>query len=180
MPYDTDGNWYAVKVMEKGLPRKKGGKSPRDAGNRAERTIAKQVGGDRVPGSGSIKNTNHNLKGDIEVKDDMGRQFVKLEVKLSGAVTSKGEKTFPLTKKIVEQAKKEAEEVGEIGAVVIRYKGDPETEGLVVMPLDHFTKLLNLAKAGNTLDRQTYPPPPPPTDPLLSNFYESTNGNERS
>lgn len=149
MPYDTNGQWVpASNVVEKNQ-KTRGGKSPRQAGNRVEKIVAKSVGGDRVPGSGSIKNTNHNLKGDIEIKDTVGRQFMKLEVKMSGAVTSKGEKTFPLTKKIVEQAKREAEEVQEIAAVVIHFKGDPVDQGLVVIPHDHFVELVRLAKIGH-------------------------------
>lgn len=149
--YDENGTWIPAPI-EKGVSKKKkGGTSPRQAGNRAEKQVADLVGGDRVPGSGSIKNTNHNLKGDIEVKDSKGRQFVKLEVKLSGAIDSRGEKTFPLTKKITEQAQKEAEEVGEIAAVVIRFKGDPVGKELVVLPMSHFKELLEYAKAGHGL-----------------------------
>lgn len=147
--YDpVTGAWIPTVLPEKG-PSRKGGKGPRQSGNRAERIIAKEVGGDRVPGSGSIKNTNHNLKGDIEVKDTLGRQFIKIEVKYSGSITSKGEKTFPLTKKIVEQAKREAEEVGEIAAVVIQFKGDASDQGLAVVPMQHFVELVNFAKVGH-------------------------------
>lgn len=147
--YDKDGK-VIIAPIEKD-PKRKGGKGPRQAGNRVEKIVARAVGGDRVPGSGSIKNTNHNLKGDVEVKDTKGRQFVKLEVKMSGAITSKGEKTFPLTKGITDQARKEAEEVGEIAAVVVHYKGSSVDDALVVLPMPHFQELLNYAKAGHGL-----------------------------
>lgn len=129
----------------KPTPKKKGGKSPQAAGRRVEKIIADKLGEKRTVGSGAFKNTNKNLTGDVEVRDLDGRDYIKLEVKTTGAVNAKGEKTYSLQEKVLLQMQQEAELAGELGALVIHYKNG---QSYVLMPFPHWMSMLSDAKLG--------------------------------
>lgn len=135
---------YPVPKPEPGK-KKRGGAGPKKIGSRVERQVMKEYGGERTPGSGAFKHGSKNLTGDGEKKlgDNLA---IKFEVKYCGTVTSKGEKTFPMGLKVVQQMIREAEEANQIGALHIQYKNEPISEGgLVVMWMPHFKKLLAAA-----------------------------------
>jgi hypothetical protein len=135
---------YFLPVPKPEPGKKKGGKAPKQAGNRVERQVAKQYGGERTPGSGAIKHSSKNLTGDVEVK--LPTEQIKFEVKYSGSLTSTGLKTFPMTLKVLTQMINEACEAHQLGALHIQYKGEPIKEGgVVVMWVPHFMKLLQAA-----------------------------------
>lgn len=121
----------------------------RNFGKSVERQVAKIVGGERTPMSGAVKNSNRNLTGDVEVKDALGRDFMKLEVKGTSNSTPKGDKTFTLKKSVLDQTFYEAEEAHEIGALYIHWKGGSyEQEDYVILESKHFIRLIELAKLG--------------------------------
>jgi hypothetical protein len=126
----------------------KGGKSPKQYGASVERAVAKTVGGHKTIGSGAFKNTNNNLTGDVEVYDNSNQPFLKLEVKARASQETKGEKTLTIAKSVLDQATKEADEAGEIGATWYHFKGEQTTHGWVVMSAKHFTQLVEWAKLG--------------------------------
>ena len=74
--------------------KKRGGKSPKDKGSRVERLVAKELGTQRTVGSGAFKQSNKNLTGDMDVRDNEGKEFIKLEVKYSGTINTKGERSY--------------------------------------------------------------------------------------
>src|SRR5690349_17469071 len=70
--YDKDGQWVNSSVP-KGEKKARGGLSPRRAGDRVERLVAKELGEKRNVGSGAFKNTNKNLTGDLDIHDNNGK-----------------------------------------------------------------------------------------------------------
>lgn len=142
MAVDAKGN---VRAVPKPEGKKKGGKSPRKAGDRVERIVADTLGEKRTVGSGAFKNTNKNLTGDIEVRDAEGKEYMKLEVKMTGQINTKGERSYTLTMPVLEQMEKEAHDAHELGALVIYFKGGKK---YVVMPFDDWHILLEDAKRG--------------------------------
>lgn len=128
----------------------KGGLSPRKKGDRAELAIAKDFGERRTPGSGAFKNTNKNLEGDIDIRDNEGVPFIKLEIKYTGQVDTTGAKSYNLTTKVLDQMEKEAVEAHELGALIIHYKGGKK---YAVIPYEHFKSLVELAKMGRSMQK---------------------------
>ena len=126
----------------------KGGTSPRRSGDRVERIIAKDLGEQRTVGSGAFKFSNKNLTGDIDVHDNEGREFVKLEVKASGTINTKGERSYNLTTKVLDQMQDEAESAHELGALILYFKNG---RTYTIMPYEHWKELLELAKLGRTM-----------------------------
>lgn len=96
----------------------------RQFGKYAERKVAKAVGGERTPLSGAAKYSNRNLTGDVEVRDGLGRDFMKIEVKSSAVVDAQGQKSFTIKLPVLQQAFREAHEAHEIGCVAFTFKGD--------------------------------------------------------
>lgn len=144
--YDKDGQWVNSSVP-KGEKKARGGLSPRRAGDRVERLVAKELGEKRNVGSGAFKNTNKNLTGDLDIHDNNGKAIIKLEVKYTGQIDTKGEKVYPLTTKVLEQMEKEAHDAGEIGALTLQFKGGKRYE---ILQHDDFLKLVELARLGST------------------------------
>lgn len=142
--YDKDGQWVSAPIP-KGEKKARGGLSPRRAGDRVERLVAKELGEKRNVGSGAFKNTNKNLTGDIDIHDNDGKPFVKLEVKYTGQIDTKGAKVYPLTTKVLDQMEKEAHEAGEIGALTLQFKGGKRYE---ILLHEDFLQLVEWAKLG--------------------------------
>jgi hypothetical protein len=128
-------------------PAKKGGKSPQRSGKRVEKVVADKLGEQRTVGSGAFKKSNKNLTGDIDVHDNEGKAYIKLEVKTTGAVNAAGEKTYSLNEKVLKQMEEEAHVAGELGALVIHYKNG---KSYVVMPFDDWKIMLADAKLGRS------------------------------
>lgn len=150
MALDKNGNPLGVPKPE---GKKKGGKSPRQQGARVERMVAKHTGGTKTIGSGAFKNTNHNLEGDVEIPDADGKPLVKLEVKACGVISAKGEKSYALSQKVLEQMVKEADNANEIGALWLHFKGQALENGYLIMQAKHWTRFLELAKLGATMEK---------------------------
>lgn len=133
--------------------KKKGGLGPRKSGDRVERMVAKQTGGQRNIGSGAFKNTNKNLEGDVDIPDADGRPLVKLEVKASGVISAKGERTYALSKSVLDQMVREAEMNKEIGALWLHFKGQTLEEGYLIMQARDWLRFLELAKLGASVQK---------------------------
>jgi hypothetical protein len=142
--------WDASRAVPKPEGKKKGGLSPRRKGDRVEREFAKDLGEKRTVGSGAFKNTNKNLTGDMDVRDNEGREFIKCEVKYSGVVNTKGEKVYPLTTTVLDQMEKEATDAGEIGVLLLQYKGGKR---YAILSFEHFQSFLELAKLGRSMQK---------------------------
>ena len=124
---------------------KKGGKSPQRAGKRVEKIVATQLGEKPTVGSGAFKGGNKNLTGDIDVRDNDGRDWIKLEVKMTGAVNAGGDPVYSLNAKVLKQMEDEAHAAGELAGLVVHYKGGKQ---YVVMPFDDWKLLIADAKLG--------------------------------
>ena len=175
--YDREGGWLAqpvpkgerktkkektpsTKIVKRGQKpdlavaaeavKTKGGSAPRRSGNRVERLVAKSLGGERTVGSGAYKHTNHNLTGDVEVRDNEGRDWLKLEVKATGAVTSKGEKSYCIKLTELEQMQREAHEANEKGALIFHFKGQPIEKAWAILSMEDLKELIDEAKLGRT------------------------------
>ena len=148
----TDRPIYPVtKTDQTRRENKRGGKGPRKSGDRVERMVAKATGGQRNPGSGAFKNSNKNLVGDVDVNDADGTPLVKIEVKACGTLNTKGEKSYALSKGVLDQMVKEAEDNSEIGALFLHFKGESLDDGYVIMKTKHWNQFLEYAKLGATL-----------------------------
>lgn len=132
------------------VKKKTGGAAPRQSGNRVERLVAAHLGGKRIPGSGAIKNSNHNLEGDVMLKDDQDRPFMKLEIKASGMISAKGEKSYNIKLPELQQMEREASNAHEKGAFVFHFKGEAIDNSWVIMSMAHFKELVDEAKLGRT------------------------------
>lgn len=117
-----------------------GGRSPRDQGNRAERLVAKYLGGERVVGSGAYKYSNKNLVGDVDVWLS-GRPYIKLEVKTTGR-TNKNGPVYSLPYTVLEQMQREAEQYNEFGCVWVHYKNNRTHQDITVWPVHHLANLV--------------------------------------
>lgn len=130
----------------------------RAMGKQAERRVAKLVGGERTPMSGAVKNSNRNLTGDVEVRDAMGRDFMKIEVKVSSQTTASGEKSISIKRSWLEQAFRESKEAHEIGALAFRFKNDDKDYFIFtdedIVELIEKAKLGSLYEASIPLDNQ--------------------------
>jgi hypothetical protein len=145
--YDEHGNWVNTAFPKPEGKKKKGGNSPRKAGDRVERKIADTLGEKRNVGSGAFKQTNKNLTGDIDVRDNEGRDYVKMEVKMTGQLNTKGEKVYSLQEKVLKQFVAEAHAAKELAALAVHYKNG---DTFVVMPLSDWQRMLEDAKLGRT------------------------------
>lgn len=126
-----------------GPPTPIGGKSPRAAGKRVERNIAKELGESPTIGSGAFKQAG--LTGDITVRDNEGRDYVKLEVKMTSQLNANKEKVYSFKEKELIQMINEAREAHQLGALVFHYKNG---QTFVVMPFADWQIMLNDAKLG--------------------------------
>lgn len=108
----------------------------REFGKSIERNVSKLWDdANRIPGSGAFKTSNLNLKGDVSVKDQGGRRFVKIECKGSSVITPKGRRTFTLEKDVIDQTLNEALEVGELPMLWIHWENATyATEDHVIVP----------------------------------------------
>lgn len=131
-------------------PKKKGGKSPQRQGRRVEKVIATKLGEQPTVGSGAFKTSNKNLTGDVDVHDNEGRAYLKLEVKTTGAVNAGGDKTYSLNAKVLKQMEDEAHAAGELGALVVHYKNG---QSYVVMPFGDWRIMLADAKLGRSMSK---------------------------
>lgn len=134
--------------------RKRINKGNKKRGSDSERAIAKYLGGRRVPLSGAIKKGPYDLTGDVQVMHLNGaRELLKLEVKTTSSVSPKGERSFVLKRSVLDQAEREAEEAGSIGALWIRWSGGALQKDHVVMSAAHFAELVELARLGAELEK---------------------------
>lgn len=131
----------------------------RNFGKSVERNVAALTGGERTPMSGAVKHGSRNLTGDVEVKDLLGRDFVKIECKGASIVTPTGDKTFTLKKSVIDQTFQEAKDAGEIGILWVHWANNQYIEDHVLVPGSNgeahamtparmFIELLELAKLG--------------------------------
>lgn len=130
----------------KEVVKKKGGSGPRTSGNRIERLVAKSLDGERTPGSGAYKHTNRNLTGDVEIPDNEGKNFVKLEVKATGAVSASGEKSYTIKQSELKQMQREADEAHELGALVFHFKGESIENAWAIVSMKTLKEFIEDAK----------------------------------
>lgn len=77
------------------------------------------------------------------------RELLKIEAKTTSAITPKGDKQFSLKKSVLDQAKREAEEVGAIAALWLHWNnGSHERDDYAIVPTNHFIELVRLARIG--------------------------------
>jgi hypothetical protein len=132
-------------------PTKSGGRTPKEVGKRAEREVAKKLGGDRIPGSGALKKGPRDLTGDVQIPDADGRPYIKAEVKVCGTLDALGRKSFRVTWEVVDQMIREAETAGQLGILDVHFKGESYGHDLIVMKAAHFQQFLEDAKAGRAV-----------------------------
>jgi hypothetical protein len=119
----------------------------RNFGKSVERHVADLTGGTRVPMSGAIKNSVHNLEGDVSVRTKDGRKVLALiECKGTAGLTPKGEKVFALRHSVLQQATKEARLQKAIPATWIHWKGETYQNDYVIIPSEDFLLMLETLK----------------------------------
>lgn len=120
----------------------------RNFGKSVERNVAKLTGGVRVPMSGAIKNTVHNLEGDVQVRSPDDKKVLALiECKGSSGITPKGEKVFSLKKSVLDQIKKEGQQQHALPVTWIHWKdANYTTDDYVILPSEDFLKLVEVMK----------------------------------
>lgn len=125
----------------------------RNFGKATERAVAKRTGGHRTPGSGAIKGSVHQLEGDVQVRDaDERRTILVIECKGCGTLTPRGEHSFTLPKKVLDQMVGEAEAQGAIGCVYLHWKGEKFEDDYVIFKSEHFFRLMELARLGASME----------------------------
>jgi len=119
-------------------PKIKGGRKPKDAGKRYERSFAQKYGYKRVVGSGAFGLVDPTLQGDVVAQ--IGPLDMLLELKSLTKVDGRGEKTvnFPLL--FLEKIEQEAASIGKIPGLVYHVKGD--TKEYIVLRFDWFKELV--------------------------------------
>lgn len=107
----------------------------RNFGKSVEHQVAKLVGGTRVPMSGAVKNSVHNLEGDVSVRTRDGKKVLSLiECKGTAGINPQGEKTFNFKFSIMEQAIKEAALQKALPVLWIHPKGEKYEDDYCVIP----------------------------------------------
>jgi hypothetical protein len=122
----------------------------RRAGKATERKVAQLLGGTVIPLSGSIKDSVHNLEGDVTVRNVNGeREILKVECKTTSTITPKGDRTFTLKKSVLDQMKAEAEKAGSLGLLYIHWNGKSyENDDYVVWTSAHAVEAVRLMRLG--------------------------------
>lgn len=120
----------------------------RNFGKSIERNVANLTGGDRVPMSGAIKNSVHNLEGDVQVRAPDGKKVLALiECKGTSGVTPKGDKIFSLQKKFLDQIKKEGRTMRALPVLWLHWRDANYAEDdYVIIPSKDFLELLEAMK----------------------------------
>jgi len=113
-----------------------GGRTPRDVGNRAERTVAKYMDGQRVVGSGAYKHSNKNLLGDVDVRVN-NRDYLKIEVKTTGRTHPSKGMYYTVTSAVLKQMQNEAEQYHQLGCLWLHFKGSTPSMDFVIFPEHH-------------------------------------------
>jgi hypothetical protein len=126
----------------------------RNFGKAVERNVAKLTEGSRVPMSGAIKNSVHNLEGDVQVRSPDGKRVLALiECKGTAGISPKGDKVFSLKKSVLDQMKKEGRLQHALPATWIHWKDANYTQDdYVIIPAEDFLKLLEALKELYTLE----------------------------
>lgn len=122
-----------------------GGRTPRDVGNRAERTVAKYMDGQRVVGSGAYKHSNKNLLGDVDVRVN-NRDYLKIEVKTTGRTHPSKGMYYTVTSAVLNQMKREAEQYKQLGCLWIHFKGASPSADYVIFPEWHAIQYFQKAR----------------------------------
>lgn len=119
-------------------PKIRGGKKPKDAGKRYERSFAQKYDYKRVVGSGAFGQVDANLQGDVTAK--IGALDMLLELKSLNKVDGRGAKiiNFPLS--FLEKIELEAKSIGKIPGLVYHTKGS--TQEYIVLRFDWFKQLV--------------------------------------
>ena len=139
----------------------------RNFGKAVERNVAKLVGGERTPGSGAFKQSNRNLTGDVEVRDNAGNALAKFECKGVSVISPSGDKTFTLKKSVIDQTFNEAHAAHEIPVLWIHWfenqymddhaiiPGDKSRgEANALIPARYLVELIRLAQIGKVVDER--------------------------
>lgn len=128
----------------------------RQRGKATEREVAKRLGGHVVPLSGAVKNSVHNLEGDVQVRDaDERETIILVECKNSSIITPTGDRSFTVKKSVVEQAIDEAESAGAIGILRVHWHALKYEEdiGIIKFGPRHLEELVRLARLGKKYER---------------------------
>lgn len=129
----------------------------RSFGKAVEKNVAKLTGGSRVPMSGAIKGSIHQLEGDVRVMfPDSVNTLALIECKGSSGITPKGDKTFTLKKSVLDQAKAEAKIQNAVAAVWVHWlSANYVQDDYVIFPASDFLRLLELAKQAGLIVEDT-------------------------
>jgi hypothetical protein len=119
-------------------PKIKGGRKPKDAGKRYERSFSQKYGGKRVVGSGAFGLVDPTLQGDVMIK--IGPLDMLLELKSLTKVDGRGQKivNFPLA--FLEKIEQEAKSIGKVPGLIYHAKGD--TKEYLIVRFDFFKVLV--------------------------------------
>lgn len=116
-----------VKKSYQGLSR--GGKKPREAGRRYEKSFAEKYGYRRQVGSGAFAGVDPSLSGDVV--GEIGRLKFLFELKSWDRVDGRGEKVVTFSVSLLDKIQKEAELLGKLPIFVYHVKGSSDEWAVV-------------------------------------------------
>lgn len=119
-------------------PKIRGGRKPKDAGKRYERSFAQKFGYKRVVGSGAFGLVDPMLQGDVMAK--IGRLDMLLELKSLTKVDSRGAKTINFPLSFLEKIELEAKSIGKVPGLLYHVKGS--TQEYIILRFDWFKELV--------------------------------------
>lgn len=115
------------KKPAKGLSR--GGRKPKEAGRRYEKSFADRYGMRRQVGSGAFGVVDPMLLGDVV--GEIGRLRLLIEAKSWDKVDGRGEKVVSFSKALLEKISREAQVLGREPLFIYHIKGDTEEWAVV-------------------------------------------------
>lgn len=132
-------------VPEKSEQRRKQNHINRNFGKSVEREVAKLTGGTRVPMSGAVKNSVHNLEGDVTIRTPDGKKTMFL-LECKGQSPKENAKSFQIKVPVLKQAQEEADLQKAFAAVWYHLKGENYSEDWVMIPSQHFLRILEMMR----------------------------------
>lgn len=128
-PYTGPNPKPKKKLKKPSVGLQRGGKKPREAGRRYEKSFAEKFGYRRVVGSGAFAGVDPTLSGDVV--GEIGRLKILFELKSWDRVDGRGEKVVTFSVNLLDKIQKEAELLERIPIFIYHVKGSSDEWAVV-------------------------------------------------